>query len=44
MRLLLDTNVLGAAVTQDTSRSAVARDLLNEVDDVHVSVLNLMEL
>lgn len=44
MRLLLDTNVLVAAVTRDTDRSDAAIELLNEVDDVHVSVLNLMEL
>jgi len=44
MRLLLDTNVLVAAVTQDTGRSTVATELLNEATDVHVSVLNLMEL
>nr|WP_246023051.1 PIN domain-containing protein [Halosimplex halophilum] len=44
MKLLLDTNVLVAAVTTDTERSDLARELLNEADDPHVSVLNLMEL
>jgi predicted nucleic acid-binding protein len=44
MNVLLDTNVLVAAVTRDTERSEDAIDLLNEVDDAHVSVLNLMEL
>jgi predicted nucleic acid-binding protein len=31
-------------VTRDTERSDVAVDLLNEAEDPHVSVLNLMEL
>ena len=44
MRLLLDTNVLVAAVTHDTERSEVAIELLNETDEAYVSVLNLMEL
>lgn len=44
MRLLLDTNVLVAAVTRDTERSEDAIELLNETDEAYVSVLNLMEL
>jgi predicted nucleic acid-binding protein len=44
MTLLLDTNVLVAAVTRDTERSDIATELLNDATDVHVSVLNLMEL
>jgi len=44
MTFLLDTNVLVAAVTRDSERSDVAIALLNDADDVHVSVLNLMEL
>lgn len=44
MRLLLDTNVLVAAVTRDTRRSDRAVELLNEADEAYVSVLNLMEL
>ncbi|WP_158059567.1 type II toxin-antitoxin system VapC family toxin [Halorussus halophilus] len=44
MRVLLDTNVLVAAVTRDTQRSDDALELLNEADDAYVSVLNLMEL
>ncbi|WP_049931092.1 type II toxin-antitoxin system VapC family toxin [Halosimplex carlsbadense] len=44
MKLLLDTNVLVAAVTRDTDRSEDAVELLNEVDEAYVSVLNLMEL
>lgn len=44
MSLLLDTNILVAAVTLDTDRSADATELLNEVDETYVSVLNLMEL
>ncbi|WP_424016952.1 type II toxin-antitoxin system VapC family toxin [Halorientalis pallida] len=44
MKLLLDTNVLVAAVTNDTERSDLAIDLLNEADEPYVSVLNLMEL
>jgi predicted nucleic acid-binding protein len=44
MKLLLDTNILVAAVTHDTDRSEDAINLLNEVDDTYVSILNLMEL
>ncbi|MFB6165453.1 MAG: PIN domain-containing protein [Haloarculaceae archaeon] len=44
MRLLLDTNVLVAAVTNDTDRSDQAVALLNSADEPYVSVLNLMEL
>lgn len=44
MKLLLDTNVLVAAVTSDTDRSDEAIALLNEIDDTYVSVLNLTEL
>jgi len=44
MSVLLDTNVLVAAVTQDTERSEDAVALLNETGDAYVSVLNLMEL
>ena len=44
MRVLLDTNVLVAAVTQDTDRSDEAIELLDQVDDPLVSVLSLMEL
>lgn len=42
MKLLLDTNLLVAAVTHDTERSADAIELLNEVDDTYVSILALM--
>jgi len=44
MKLLLDTNVLVAAVTDDTERSDDAIKLLNEADQPFVSTLNLMEL
>ena len=44
MKLLLDTNILVAAVTRDTDRSETAVELLNEADEVYVSVLSLMEL
>ena len=44
MRVLLDTNVLVAAVTRDTDRSDEAIELLDKVDDPLVSVLSLMEL
>ena len=44
MTYLLDTNILIAAVTQDSERSAAARELLNTTENLHVSVLNLMEL
>nr|WP_254921702.1 PIN domain-containing protein [Halorubrum sp. Ea1] len=44
MRVLLDTNVLVAAVARDTNRSEEAVALLDEIDDPLVSVLSLMEL
>lgn len=44
MKLLLDTNILVAAVTRDTDRSEDAINLLNEVDGTYVSILSLMEL
>ena len=44
MKLLLDTNILVAAVTRDTERSEDAIELLNEATDTYVSMLNLMEL
>ena len=44
MRVLLDTNVLVAAVTRDTDRSDEAIELLDQVEDPLVSVLSLMEL
>lgn len=44
MKLLLDTNILVAAVTGDTERSGVAVELLNEAEEIYVSVLSLMEL
>ena len=44
MRVLLDTNVLVAAVTRDTDRSHEAIGLLDQVDSPLVSVLSLMEL
>ena len=44
MRVLLDTNVLVAAVTRDTDRSNEAIELLDQLDDPLVSVLSLMEL
>ena len=44
MRVLLDTNILVAAVTRDTDRSDEAIELLDQVDDPLVSVLSLMEL
>ena len=44
MTYLLDTNILIAAFTQDSERSAAARELLNTTENLHVSVLNLMEL
>jgi len=44
MRVLLDTNVLVAAVTRDTDRSDEAIELLDRVDEPLVSVLSLMEL
>ena len=44
MKLLLDTNILVAAVTQDTERSEDAVELLNQTAESYVSVLSLMEL
>ena len=44
MRVLLDTNILVAAVARDTDRSDEAIELLDQVDDPLVSVLSLMEL
>jgi predicted nucleic acid-binding protein len=44
MKAFFDTNVLVAAVTNDTDRSDAATRLLNEVDDGYTSVVNLMEL
>ena len=44
MRVLLDTNVLVAAVTRDTDRSDEAIELLDQIDDPLVSVRSLMEL
>ena len=44
MTLLLDTNVLVAAVTHDTDRSEIAVEVLNAAEDPHVTVLSLMEL
>ena len=44
MKVLLDTNVLVAAVTRDTDRSDEAIELLDQIDDPLVSVLSLMEL
>ncbi|MFO7833008.1 MAG: PIN domain-containing protein, partial [Halohasta sp.] len=44
MTLLLDTNILIAAVTGDSDRSEEAVDLLNEAVEPYVSVLSLMEL
>jgi len=44
MRVLLDTNVLVAAVTRDSERSDAAVELLNEAEEPYVSVLSLMEL
>jgi predicted nucleic acid-binding protein len=44
MKLLLDTNVLVAAVATDTERSGDAIELLNNAEEPYVSVLNLMEL
>ena len=44
MSVLLDTNVLVAAVTRDTDRSHEAIELLDQVDDPLVSVLSLMKL
>lgn len=44
MKLFLDTNILVAAVTDDTDRSEQAIELLDESDELFVSVLSLMEL
>ena len=44
MKAFFDTNVLVAAVTADTDRSPAAVRILNEVDDAHTSILNVMEL
>lgn len=44
MKLLLDTNILVAAVTHDSEHSDDAIDLLNEAEETYVSVLSLMEL
>ncbi|MEF8828660.1 MAG: PIN domain-containing protein [Haloarcula sp.] len=44
MKLLLDTNVLVAAVTRDNERSETAIKLLNDAENTYVSILNLMEL
>lgn len=44
MTAFFDTNVLVAAVTNDTDRSADAVRLLNEVQDGYTSIVNLMEL
>nr|WP_101351964.1 PIN domain-containing protein [Haloarcula taiwanensis] len=38
------TPILIAVVTQDSEQSAAARELLNTTENLHVSVLNLMEL
>ena len=43
MKLLLDTNILVAAVTHDTERSDDAVELLNQTAESYVSVLSLME-
>jgi predicted nucleic acid-binding protein len=43
MKLLLDTNILVAAVTHDTERSEDAVELLNRTAEPYVSVLSLME-
>ncbi|MCU4743957.1 PIN domain-containing protein [Halobacteria archaeon AArc-xg1-1] len=44
MKLFLDTNVIVAAVTQDTERSETAVRVLNDFDETYTSILNLMEL
>lgn len=44
MKAFFDTNVLVAAVTDDTDRSDDAVRLLNEVDEGYTSILNIMEL
>ena len=44
MTAFLDTNVLIAAVTNDTDRSETAIRILNELDAPKTSILSLMEL
>lgn len=44
MRSFFDTNVLVAAVTSDTDRSATAVRVLNESEQAYTSILNIMEL
>ncbi|WP_058365334.1 type II toxin-antitoxin system VapC family toxin [Haloparvum sedimenti] len=44
MTPFLDTNVLVAAVTQDTDRSDAAVSMLNEFEEPYTSILCLMEL
>lgn len=44
MSVFVDTNVLVAAVTADTDWSKKAVRVLNEVGDLHTSILNVMEL
>lgn len=44
MKAFFDTNVLVAAVTDDTDRSDDAVQLLNEVEEGYISILNIMEL
>jgi predicted nucleic acid-binding protein len=44
MTLLLDTNIIVAAVTHDTKRTEAAIELLNTTNEPYVSVLSLMEL
>jgi len=44
MSVYVDTNVLVATVTADTDRSGKAVRVLNEVGDLHTSILNVMEL
>lgn len=44
MKAFFDTNVLVAAVTDDTDRSDDAVQLLNEVEEGYTSILNIMEL
>lgn len=44
MTSFFDTNVLVAAVTSDTDRSATAVQILNETDRAYTSILNVMEL
>lgn len=44
MKAFFGTNVLVAAVTNDTDRSDTAVRVLNECTDGHTSILNVMEL